>query len=80
MSYRYDLALENDMKFILLRCEEDLPKSPEWWKWKDDPDRDTVVRFLNSSNSIPPPGSTILTVPCAMKSFLDELQVKIRQG
>jgi len=75
------LALENDMKFILLRCEEDLPKSEEWWKRKyDDQNRSKVVHLLESSNSIPPPGSTILTAPCAMKSFLDELKAKIKQG
>ena len=72
------LALENKMKFILLRCEEGLPTSTDWWKQKADPERHKVVRFIENSNSIPPPGSTIFTAPRALKSFLDELKVKIR--
>ena len=76
-------ALENDVKIVVLRCEDIFVDEEEQWPLKevelDDDDkmqeymlkRGPVVEFLKAQNSIPTPGNTILTMPSALDQLVN---------
>jgi len=82
------MALQNKMKVLLLRCEDDIPwDSKEMWPLSEKLKagemsakqdymlkRKPVIAFMTTQNSIPTPGNTILTLPSAFDTFLDALR------
>jgi len=80
-------ALENNIEFIVIRCDDDLPPSEEWWPLPITAmgkkrnrfllKRKKVVEFLVSQNTIPPPGETIVSLPSAPAVFLRVLREAI---
>ena len=82
------MALQNKMKVLLLRCEDDIPwDSKEMWPLSEKLKagemsakqdymlkRKPVIAFMTTQNSIPTPGNTILTLPSAFDTFLGELR------